>query len=50
MFEFKLDIYFDAVNLGNPEDENEGKAMGRVTVAEFNQDDDDIDVDVVCEK
>lgn len=24
--------------------------MGRVTVEEFNQDDDDIDVDVVCEK
>lgn len=24
--------------------------MGRVTVNEFNQDDDDIDVDVVCEK
>lgn len=46
MFDYKLDIYFDAVHLNEPET----KAMGRVTVDEFNQDDEDIDVDVVCEK
>lgn len=46
LFEYKLDIYFDAVHLNEPET----KAMGRVTVEEFNQDDDDLDVDVVCEK
>ena len=49
LFEFKLDIYFDAVNLKSPENEEE-KAMGRVVVDEFNQDDDEIEVDVVCEK
>lgn len=46
LFDYKLDIYFDAVHLNEPET----KAMGRVTVDEFNQDDEDIDVDVVCEK
>ena len=46
LFDYKLDIYFDAVDLKEPET----KALGRVTVEEFNQDDDDIDVDVVCEK
>jgi len=28
----------------------ETKALGRVTVDEFNQDDDEIDMDIVCEK
>lgn len=46
LFEYKLDIYFDAVHLKD----SETKAMGRVLVEEFNQDDDDLDVDVVCEK
>ncbi|CDW91228.1 activator of hsp90 [Stylonychia lemnae] len=46
LFDYKLDIYFDAVHLTDPET----KAMGRVTVDEFNQDDDDIDMDIVAEK
>jgi activator of HSP90 ATPase len=32
LFEFKLDVYFDAVNQANTEE----KAMGRVVVLEFN--------------
>lgn len=32
LFDFKLDIYFDAVHLSEPDT----KAMGRVTVDEFN--------------
>ena len=47
LYEFKLDIYFDAVP---KEDIGEEKAMGRVTVDEFNQDDDDLPLDIVCER
>lgn len=32
LFDYKLDIYFDAVHLND----SETKAMGRVTVDEFN--------------
>lgn len=32
LFDFKLDVYFDAVNQNNKEE----KAMGRVVVLEFN--------------
>lgn len=46
LYEFKLDIYFEANHLTD----TETKALGRVTVDEFNQDDDEINVDVVCEK
>jgi len=47
LYEFKLDIYFDAVP---KEDIGEEKAMGRVTIDEFNQDDDDLPFDIVCER
>ncbi len=47
LFEFKLEIYFEAIPTV---DIGEEKAMGRVLVDEFNQDDDDLNVDVVCER
>ena len=46
LYEFTLDIYFDAEDVKGTEE----KRMGRVVVEEFNQDDDDIDMSVVCEK
>lgn len=47
LYDFKLDIYFDAVP---KEDIGEEKAMGRVLIDEFNQDDDDLPFDIVCER
>ena len=47
LYEFKLEIYFEAIP---NTDIGEEKAMGRVLVDEFNQDDDDLNVDVVCER
>ena len=49
LFDFKLEVYFDAVDKTGVEEE---KRMGRLLVDEFNQDDgdQDIDVSVVCEK
>ena len=46
LYEFKMEIFFEAEDLEGKEE----KRMGRVKVEEFNQDDDDIDVSVVCEK
>jgi activator of HSP90 ATPase len=46
LFDFTIEIYFDAYREGQKED----IIMGRVILHEFNQDDDDIDIGYVCEK
>jgi activator of HSP90 ATPase len=46
LFDFTIEIYFDAYREGHKDD----NIMGRVILHEFNQDDDDIDIGYVCEK
>jgi len=46
MFEYEAEIYFKAKNL---KDENQD-VMGRIKLFEFNQDDDEINFELYCEK
>jgi len=46
LFEFELEIYFDAVKTTDPNT----KCKGKVKVQEFNQDDDELVLDVTQEK
>lgn len=46
LFEFKIQMYFDATPMQSAQE----VAKGTIEVHEFNQDDDDIDIDVTCEK
>lgn len=46
LFEFELELYFDAVKTTDPET----KCKGKVKVHEFNQDDDELVLDITQEK
>lgn len=46
LFEFVIEMYFKAEHATD----KETSCMGTIKVHEFNQDDDDIDIDVTCEK
>ena len=46
MFEFELELYFDAVKTTDPNT----KCKGKLKVQEFNQDDDELVMDITQEK
>lgn len=46
LYEYTIEMYFDSKH----KTDEETKCMGTIKIHEFNQDDDDIDITVTCEK
>jgi hypothetical protein len=46
MFEFEAELYFKAINLTDDRQD----VMGRIKLFEFNQEDDEIQTELTCEK
>jgi hypothetical protein len=49
MFEFEGEIYWKAKNMKKEDEWKEEKCQGKLKLFEFNQEDDEINVEVTCE-
>lgn len=46
MYEYTVEIYFSALKAKD----EESKVMGKIKLVEINQDEEDVDIEITCEK